>query len=118
MKTEIVVTAEPRDTRGKNEARRLRARGLAPAVVYGAGTDPVALSVNPKEVNKILRGATGSNTIFNITVNGAEAPGHDRGLAVRSDQEQPAAHRPEAHRHDAAHHRQGAGAPRRACRAA
>jgi large subunit ribosomal protein L25 len=74
MKSEIVVTAEPRDTRGKNEARRLRARGLAPAVVYGAGTDPVALSVNPKEVNKILRGGTGSNTIFNITVNGAEAP--------------------------------------------
>jgi large subunit ribosomal protein L25 len=74
MKSEIVVSAEPRDTRGKNEARRLRARGLAPAVVYGAGTDPVALSVNPKEVNKILRGGTGSNTIFNITVNGAEAP--------------------------------------------
>ncbi len=74
MKSEIVVSAEPRDTRGKNEARRLRARGLAPAVVYGAGTDPVALAVNPKEVNKILRGGTGSNTIFNITVNGTAAP--------------------------------------------
>jgi len=74
MKSEIVVSAEPRDTRGKNEARRLRARGLAPAVVYGAGTDPVALAVNPKEVNKILHGGAGSNTIFNITVNGASSP--------------------------------------------
>ncbi len=118
MKSEIMVTAEPRDTRGKNEARRLRARGLAPAVVYGAGTDPVAVAVNPKEVNKILRSATGSNTIFNITVNGGESAGHDRGLAVRSDQGQPAARRPQAHRPDQAHHREGPGHHCTASRAA
>lgn len=74
MKTDIVISAEPRDTRGKNEARRLRARGLAPAVVYGAGSDPVALAVNPKEINKVLRSSSGSNTIFNINVNGSDAP--------------------------------------------
>jgi large subunit ribosomal protein L25 len=74
MKSEIVVSAEPRDTRGKNEARRLRAKGLAPAVIYGAGSDPLALAVNPKEVTKILHSGTGSNTIFNIDVNGASSP--------------------------------------------
>ncbi len=72
MKRDITITAEPRETRGKNEARRLRARGLAPAVVYGAGRDAVAIAISPKDVNKILHGSTGHNTIFEIAVNGLE----------------------------------------------
>ena len=74
MRRDITITAEPRDTRGKNEARRLRARGMAPAVVYGPGTDPVALAVVPKEVHALLRGKSGHNTIFNIDVNGTQQP--------------------------------------------
>ncbi|HET8550666.1 MAG TPA: 50S ribosomal protein L25 [Bryobacteraceae bacterium] len=74
MKTELKLAAEPRDTRGKNEARRLRARGLTPAVVYGAGTDPIPVAVNPKEVNRILHTQSGHNTIFDIDVNGVTAP--------------------------------------------
>ena len=74
MRRDITITAEPRDSRGKNEARRLRARGMAPAVVYGAGSDPVAVSVVPKEVHGILRSKSGHNTIFNIDVNGAQSP--------------------------------------------
>src|SRR5580704_13000510 len=54
MRKEITVTAEPRETRGKNEARRLRVKGLAPAVLYGANGPSVAVAVSPKEVNKIL----------------------------------------------------------------
>jgi large subunit ribosomal protein L25 len=73
MKKDITIVAEPRETRGKNEARRLRARGLAPAVVYGAGGEPIAVSVNPKEMSRILQSATGHNTIFNVEVKGAGA---------------------------------------------
>jgi large subunit ribosomal protein L25 len=72
MKRDITITAEPRDTRGKNEARRLRARGLAPAVVYGAGKDPVAVAVKPIEITKILRSATGHNTIFEVRIGDLE----------------------------------------------
>ena len=36
MRKEITVAAEPRESRGKNEARRLRVKGLAPAVLYGS----------------------------------------------------------------------------------
>src|SRR5580704_16263978 len=54
MRKEITVTAEPRETRGKNEARRLRVKGLAPAVLYGANGPSVAVAVSPKEVNKIV----------------------------------------------------------------
>jgi large subunit ribosomal protein L25 len=70
MKRDITISAEPRDTRGKNEARRLRVRGLAPAVVYGPGTDPLTVAVDPKEVTRILKSTSGQNTIFNIDVQG------------------------------------------------
>jgi large subunit ribosomal protein L25 len=66
MRKDITIVAEPRGTRGKNEARRLRVSGNIPAVVYGAGRDPQAVAVNPKQVNKILASATGHNTIFNL----------------------------------------------------
>jgi large subunit ribosomal protein L25 len=72
MKTSITVNAERRDSRGKNEARRLRVKGLAPAVLYGAGQPAVAVSVNPKEVTKILHSSTGHNTIFQLAVQGLE----------------------------------------------
>ena len=72
MRTETIVNAEVRETRGKNEARRTRVRGLVPGVVYGAFKDPVAISVNPREILQILRSKTGHNTIFNMNIGGAE----------------------------------------------
>ena len=74
MKRDITITAKPRDTRGKNEARRLRVQGLTPAVVYGAGAESVAVAVNPKEVTKILHSPSGHNTIFNLAVDGSSTP--------------------------------------------
>jgi large subunit ribosomal protein L25 len=73
MRKEITITAEERSTRGKNEARRLRVKGLAPAVLYGSSGPAVAVSVDPKEVTKILHSSTGHNTIFNLSVQGGEA---------------------------------------------
>ncbi|MGH9665301.1 MAG: 50S ribosomal protein L25, partial [Bryobacteraceae bacterium] len=72
MKKDITIPAEPRDSRGKNEARRLRARGLAPAVLYGSEGGPVPVSVSPKEIGRILHSGTGHNTIFNLDVQGKE----------------------------------------------
>ena len=73
MRKEITVAAEARSTRGKNEARRLRVKGLAPAVLYGSDGPAIAVSVNPKDVNKILHSNTGHNTIFNLSVLDGEA---------------------------------------------
>jgi len=72
MANEITVAAEPRSLRGKNEARRLRAAGSAPAVVYGTGKDAVAVAVNPKEMVRILRSKTGHNTIFHLAIKDGE----------------------------------------------
>ncbi|GIU78958.1 MAG: 50S ribosomal protein L25 [Bryobacteraceae bacterium] len=72
MRKDITIAAEPRPARGKNEARRLRARMRIPAVVYGAGKESVAVSVSPKEIEKILHSSSGVNTIFNLDIQGVE----------------------------------------------
>ncbi len=72
MRKDITVAAETRDSRGKNEARRLRVKGSMPAVVYGGETGPAPIAVNPKDLNKILHSKTGHNTIFNLSIGGKE----------------------------------------------
>ncbi len=72
MRKDITITAESRDSRGKNEARRLRVKGSMPAVVYGGETGAVAVAVSPKEVARILNSKAGHNTIFNLSVAGGE----------------------------------------------
>jgi large subunit ribosomal protein L25 len=72
VRKDITVTAEVRASRGKNEARRTRRDGQIPAVVYGAYQDPVSVAVNPKEILRIVRSATGFNTIFNLAIAGGE----------------------------------------------
>jgi len=69
---DIVVAAEVRASRGKNEAHRTRRAGQIPAVIYGSHKDPVAVSVNPREIAKITRSATGYNTIFKLQIAGGE----------------------------------------------
>jgi large subunit ribosomal protein L25 len=66
------VVATPRTGKfNKNHARRVRVEGKIPAVVYGAGIDPVAVAVDPKVVTKILHSEAGHNTIFDLNVEGA-----------------------------------------------
>jgi large subunit ribosomal protein L25 len=72
LRIETVVAAEARTSRGKNEARRVRVSGRIPAVIYGAFKDPVAVSVNPKDILKIVRSKTGHNSIFDVEVPGTE----------------------------------------------
>jgi large subunit ribosomal protein L25 len=73
MRKDITIAAEPRSTRGKNEARRLRATGSVPAVLYGGAGEPEAVAVNPKELTRILHSKTGHNTIFNLSVTAKES---------------------------------------------
>lgn len=65
---QLSVTAEIRNHTGKNAARRLRAVGKIPAILYGHQEDSVALSVNPKELSAILHSGTGHNTIFSLEI--------------------------------------------------
>jgi len=69
-----VVVAKPRVGKfNKNAARRVRVAGKIPAVLYGAGHEPVALEVDPKQISRILFSETGHNTIFDVTFGGEAA---------------------------------------------
>ncbi len=74
MAEKIVVEGAPRESRGKNEARRLRVKGKVPAVLYGAKGEAVSLAVNTKQVSQILRSASGHNTLFQVALGGKEQP--------------------------------------------
>jgi large subunit ribosomal protein L25 len=70
-KIEAVVATPRTGTFNKNHARRVRVQGLIPAVVYGAGKESVAVTVDPKVITKILYSDAGHNTIFDLTIEGA-----------------------------------------------
>ena len=66
-----VVVARPREGKfNKNAARRVRRAGNIPAVLYGAGHEPVAVEVDPKHISRILFSETGHNTIFDVQLAG------------------------------------------------
>ena len=65
---DVTLQAEKRATRGKNEARRLRAAGRIPAVVYGVEKGKaVEISVDPKILSRILHSESGVNTLISLT---------------------------------------------------
>jgi large subunit ribosomal protein L25 len=65
------LVATPREGKfNKGFARRVRMSGLIPAVVYGAGQPPVAVTVDPRLVTKILHSESGHNTIFDLEITG------------------------------------------------
>jgi large subunit ribosomal protein L25 len=65
-----LLEAKPRTPGTKNEARRVRRDGKVPAVVYGAGKPTVPVSVDPRQVSRILHSETGYNTVFDLAVDG------------------------------------------------
>jgi large subunit ribosomal protein L25 len=72
--SETVLTAEVGRRSGSADARRLRAQGKIPAVVYGHGMDPLSVSVDRRELRQALSGAAGLNTILDLTVEGTVYP--------------------------------------------
>jgi large subunit ribosomal protein L25 len=61
------LVAESRTTFGKGAARRIRATGKIPAVIYGHGTDPQHVTLPSHEVGLILRKA---NAVLDLDING------------------------------------------------
>ena len=73
---DATLEAVKREGRGKNEANRLRASGKIPAVVYGSRAEGklpegVPVSVDPKQVLRILHSESGANTLITLRVEGS-----------------------------------------------
>src|ERR1043165_4935352 len=64
------LEAQTRTPGTKNDARRVRRQGKVPGVVYGAGKQGLPVSVDPRQVSRILHSETGHNTVFDLTVEG------------------------------------------------
>jgi large subunit ribosomal protein L25 len=69
--TEAIVATVREGKFNKNAARRVRVAGKIPAVVYGAGQDAVAITVDPRAITRILHSESGHNTIFDLNVEGS-----------------------------------------------
>jgi large subunit ribosomal protein L25 len=92
---EAVLDAAKRNTKGKNEARRLRAAGRLPAVVYGAqkagdAPAPESVSVDPKPFLRILHSASAFNTLITLKIEG----GGEARVLAKNVQLDPITHHP------------------------
>lgn len=71
---EVSIEVELREGRGKESNRKLRASGRIPAIIYGHGNDPVALSLDPIQLERKIKSShAGMNTLFDLSGEGAVA---------------------------------------------
>lgn len=70
--SEIVLNVERREDFGKRMTKRLRAEGKIPAVVCGGGKKTVAVQVEEKAIEEILKQKSGENTIFVLNLKGTK----------------------------------------------
>lgn len=68
---EFALSVELREGKGKGVARKLRATGRIPGICYRRNAEPVPVSIDPKELDHLLRTASsGINTLFDLKVTG------------------------------------------------
>ena len=67
-----VLEAQPRSAGTKNDARRVRREGKVPGILYGAGKQALSVTLDPRQISRILRSASGHNTIFELALDGSE----------------------------------------------
>jgi large subunit ribosomal protein L25 len=70
MAQQITLTAERRSAKGTGAARKLRAQGRVPAVIYGHGRVGEPLSISQAEIEKALIGVAAGSTVIDLTVDG------------------------------------------------
>jgi large subunit ribosomal protein L25 len=71
---EIILKATPRPPQGTRPARRLRAEGKVPGVVYGLGIDPLPLTVDWRELRATLITEQGLNAVIHLDIDGQRTP--------------------------------------------
>jgi large subunit ribosomal protein L25 len=65
---QVSLRAESREAAGSGPARRLRAEGDVPAILYGRGLDSTSLSVNRRDLYAALHTEAGTNALINLEV--------------------------------------------------
>jgi large subunit ribosomal protein L25 len=81
----VALNGKIREGRGKGANRKLRATGMLPAVVYG-GNSTVSLTVNPKELKKLVQ-KEGLNSLIELIIEGDSEP--KRVVVIKDHQQHP-----------------------------
>jgi large subunit ribosomal protein L25 len=79
-----VLTVKRRTARGSRPARRLRREGLVPGVVYGRGTEPLAISISQRELSRLLHARKGEHALVTLRLQDLPAPAASHGEAKRA----------------------------------
>jgi large subunit ribosomal protein L25 len=74
MAKQVKLKAEPRTAIGRSAARRLKARGVIPAVIYGGKEKSQPLEVSSRDINRMLSHAAGENILVELEIAGQKAP--------------------------------------------
>lgn len=85
MSSQFVIDAEPRSDNGKGASRRLRRSGKVPAIIYGAGEEPAAVSLDHDRLMHNLEQESFFSQVLTIRLNGKE-----QGAVLRDLQRHPA----------------------------
>lgn len=64
------LSVSTRDSSGKGSARSLRKSGRVPAIIYGHGREPQALSINTRDLEKLLEQISAENTVIDLDLDG------------------------------------------------
>jgi large subunit ribosomal protein L25 len=80
--SELRIEVQPRETKGKNANRRVRARGKIPAVVYGGGKESVSIELDRKTFVETMRPGVGENPIFLLKLGDKERHAMIRDIQV------------------------------------
>jgi len=70
MAKQVKLKAEPRTNVGRSAVRKLRARGLIPAVIYGSNDKPQPLQVTARDINAMMSQASGENVLVELEIAG------------------------------------------------
>jgi large subunit ribosomal protein L25 len=73
---ELNLEVHPRQETGKNANNRLRAQGLVPGVVYGAGREALAIQVEKRTLLNLMRSTEGHNPVFLLQLSGTDKSRH------------------------------------------
>ena len=70
MAKQVKLKAERRSATGRSAARKLKARGVVPAVIYGAKDKPQPLQLSERDINAVLSHASGENILVELEIDG------------------------------------------------
>ena len=70
MAKQVKLKAEPRTNVGRSAVRKLRARGLIPAIIYGGNEKPLPLQVTARDINTMMSHASGENVLVELEIAG------------------------------------------------